>query len=164
MPLITPNIIDVEASCLSYNSYPIEIGIVLGNGERYCSLIYPNDDWTDWTEEAEAVHHITRQMLCKHGKPIHQVALELNEFLEGLTVYSDCWVVDNPWVKKLFYTAKIEQRFQVCALEIILKEPQMEIWHDTKDRLLKGNEKLRHRATFDATLIQQTYTETAKAC
>lgn len=164
MALIPPNIIDVEASSLNSYSYPVEIGVVLGNGQSYCSLIYPNDDWTDWTKEAEAVHHITREILFKHGKPIHQVAHELNEFLADLTVYSDGWVVDSSWIKKLFYTAKIEQRFRVSALEMILKEPQMEIWHDTKDRILQGNEKLRHRATFDALLIQKTFTETAKAC
>jgi hypothetical protein len=161
MFLGTPNIIDVEASSFGSHSYPIEVGIVLRNGERYCSLILPDDSWTDWDESAEEVHHISRATLIKHGKPIEVVTEELNQFLQQQTVYTDGWVVDDPWIKKLFYTANKSPTFYVSPLELILTEPQMEIWHQTKDKLIEGSEDKRHRASFDAALIQKTYVETA---
>ena len=43
MKLKRPYIIDIEASSLSSNSYPIEIGLALENGERICFLIRPEN-------------------------------------------------------------------------------------------------------------------------
>jgi len=157
-----PNIIDVEASGFGGASYPIEIGVVLDNGERYCSLITPAQAWTFWKEEAEQVHHISREMLYKHGKPLEVVAEELNVFLSNQTVYSDGWVVDSPWVHLLFDTAHTPQKFKLSPLEMILTESQMEIWHETKDKLLQASEHKRHRASFDADIIQKTFVKTAE--
>ena len=39
------SIIDLEASGFGSSSYPIEVGIVLPNGQTYCSLIVPEPDW-----------------------------------------------------------------------------------------------------------------------
>lgn len=157
-----PNIIDLEASSLSTHSYPIEVGVVLHTGERYCALILPDESWQEWNKEAEEVHHITKDILLKHGKPIEKVVDELNTLLENQTVYSDGWVVDDSWVKKLFYAAHKSPTFKVSMLELILTEEQMEVWHGTQNQLLKGQEKHRHRASFDAALIQKTYVETRK--
>ena len=37
--IIRPDIIDIEASGFGPDSYPIEIGVALSSGEKYCSLI-----------------------------------------------------------------------------------------------------------------------------
>ena len=50
--------------------------------------------------------------------------------------------------------------FSVSPLEMILSEQQMERWHDTKGRLLAEVTKRRHRASFDAWIIQETYRRT----
>lgn len=157
-----PSIIDVEASGFGPYSYPIEIGVVLDNGERYCSLIQPANDWEFWDEDAEKVHRISREILQQHGKPLREVAEELNAFINGAIVYSDGWVVDSPWVRQLYHSAFLQQDFRVSPLDMILSEPQMEIWHQTKDRLLKNKEHRRHRASFDAALIQETFVKTAE--
>ena len=39
-----PNIIDVEASGFGPHSYPIEVGLALGDGSKFCSLILPVRD------------------------------------------------------------------------------------------------------------------------
>jgi len=156
-----PNIIDIEASSLSSHSYPIEVGVVLHTGERYCALILPDESWEDWDIEAEQVHHITKEILRKNGKPIKEVVNELNALLGNQTVYTDGWVVDDSWIKKLFYTAHKSPSFSVSALEMILTEEQMTIWHKTKNKLLKGHDKERHRASFDADIIQKTFIETS---
>lgn len=156
-----PNIVDIEASGFGVDSYPIEVGVVLSNGERYCSLICPETDWVHWDESAEKVHHISRETLFKYGKPIQTVADELNELLQNQTVYSDGWVVDSPWLKQLFHKANKSLQFSISPLEMILTESQMDIWHQVKDDLLVGSENKRHRASFDAQLIQDTYVKTA---
>lgn len=156
----TPSIIDIEASGFGPESYPIEIGAVLDNGERYCSLISPADGWTYWDDEAERVHRVPRDILEEYGKPMDQVARELNEFMGGRTIYTDGWVVDHPWLNKLFYEIHATPTFSTSALEMILTEPQMEVWHDTKDQVVASMDLKRHRACYDALIIQQTYVQT----
>jgi hypothetical protein len=75
-------------------------------------------------------------------------------------VYSDGWVVDNPWLIKLFSAAQVEMTFSCRALEYILNQTQMEKWHEVKSELAQKLDTRRHRASADAFLIQQTYAET----
>ena len=151
------NILDIEASGFGPDSYPIEIGAVLQSGEQYCTLIHPAADWMHWDACAEKVHGVSRELLLKHGKPINQVAIELNDFIGNNTIYSDCWGVDQPWLTKLFYAAAINQKFRLSDLECILKEPQMAIWHQTKKQVQAESNLKRHRASSDAKVIQLTY-------
>lgn len=154
---LRPIIIDVEASGFGHHSYPIEIGLAWNRKKRYCSLIIPEDDWTYWDEAAEAVHRITRDSLVRHGRTARRVAQDLNAALEDAVVYSDGWVVDKPWITKLFHTAGIQQTFFVSPLERILTEPQMTIWHQTKERIIRESRLTRHRASEDAFIIQETF-------
>ena len=159
----TPIIIDVEASGFGNGSYPIEVGVALDDDTKYCSLIHPAPEWDHWDNDAEKVHRIARDILETYGKPLQEVAAHLNKLLEGKTLYTDAWVVDKPWLTTLFYEAKMEMKFSVSPLEMILSEDQMARWHETKDRILAGVEKHRHRASFDAWLIQETYKQTLEA-
>ena len=155
-----PIIIDIEASGFGAESYPIEIGVVLNDGRKYCSLIQPRPEWTHWDEGAERVHHLSRDLLWTHGKPVQEVASTLNQMLRAQTVFSDGWVVDKPWLDRLFYAAGMHCEFYFSDIEMILSEPQMEIWHTTKDAVLHGIGHRRHRASFDAFVIQETYERT----
>ena len=155
-----PTIIDVEASGFGPFSYPIEIGVALESGDKYCSLVSPAPDWTHWDPSAEAVHRIPRDILREHGKPARHVALELNDLLHGGTVYTDGWVVDKPWLIKLFHESRVEPTFRTSSLEMILSEPQMARWHETKERVLADLALNRHRASYDAYVIQQTWLRT----
>ena len=155
--LTMASILDIEASGFGAQSYPIEIGVCLANNQQYCSLIYPEPEWTFWDDSAEKIHGIKRELLIRYGKPVAVVAKELNEFIGNQTVYSDCWVVDQPWLTSLFSSAHIEQQFHLSDLQYILKEPQMAIWHDVKHRVEQDLNMHRHRASADAKIIQQTY-------
>ena len=157
MTIMRPNIIDVEASGFGAKSYPIEIGFVMGSGKRYSTLIKPHEGWDYWDENAEKIHRIPRELLIRRGKSIKEVATQLNEMLSESTVYSDGWVVDKPWVSKLFYTARIPQRFFLSPLELILNESQMAVWHTVKQRVIHQIQRERHRASIDAFIIQETY-------
>ena len=159
MPQIqSPLIIDVEASGFGPHSYPIEVGIALDNDQKFCTLILPAPDWTHWDDDAEKVHRIPRDILQTYGRSMDEVTDELNKLLEGKTVYTDGWVVDKPWLTTLFHAAGKPLKFQVSPLEAILSEEQMRIWHETKDQVAAELDLTRHRASYDAWLIQETYT------
>lgn len=158
-----PFIIDVEASGFGPESYPIEVGVVLDRDTKYCSLVRPAPDWNHWDNDAESMHGLSRNMLEAHGKPAVLVAKQLNELLQGKTLYSDGWVVDKPWLTTLFYAAGQSMAFSVSPLEILLSEAQLTIWHDTKDRILNELQLTRHRASNDAWVIQETFWQTLQA-
>lgn len=156
-----PIIIDIEASGFGPESYPIEVGIVLENGDRFCTLISPEPDWTHWSDSAEALHGIARANLIGAGKSAYRVAVQLNGWLEGKTVYSDGWVVDKPWLTTLFYAAGIPMKFQVSSLELIMTENQINVWDNTKAEVIESSKIGRHRASNDAWIIQETYRRTS---
>jgi hypothetical protein len=158
-----PIIIDVEASGFGPHSYPIEVGVALEAGRKYCSLIAPEPEWTHWDEAAEKIHRVPRDVLEAHGKPALEVAHSLNALLCEKTVYSDGWGVDQPWLIKLFSAARVRQQFRVSPLEMILSEDQMAVWHATKDIVMTELALARHRASIDATIIQETYCRTCVA-
>ena len=160
--LNNPNIIDIEASGFGDQSYPIEVGLVLSNGVTFCTLVLPSGGWVHWSDEAEKVHNISRETLKAHGKPVVEVACELNKILEGMTLYSDGWVVDKPWLTTLFYASGIEMKFSVSPLEMILSEAQMNVWQETKDKVIIEENIQRHRASNDAWIIQKTFKQTCQ--
>jgi len=155
-----PSIIDFEASGLGFDSFPIEVGVVLSSGDRYCALIKPEPVWQYWDEAAEGLHGLTRAELVEHGKSVRQVAQELNAFLANRVVYCDGWVVDKAWLSKLYFYAGMEPKFSLSALEMILREAQMEIWNDVKRQVLADLSLVRHRASTDAMIIQETFFRT----
>ena len=162
MGTFDPFIIDIEASGFGAESYPIEIGIALEEGSKYCTLIMPAPEWTHWDNEAEKVHRVPRDILETYGRPMDEVVAELNELLEGKTVYTDGWVVDKPWLITLFHTAGVDMKFTVSSLEMILSDSQMKQWHETKDKVADDLNLKRHRASYDAMIIQETYRRTAE--
>lgn len=156
----SPAIIDVEASGFGSDSYPIEVGVVTDEGNRFCRLIRPLAQWTHWSEEAEALHGISRDVLFDRGVDCRQVCEELNSLLKDQTVYSDGWVVDQPWLIKLYYAAHMSMSFRISPLEMILSEQQMNAWSETKSGILTSSTMRRHRASTDAEIIQRTYQKT----
>ncbi len=160
MPPLRPNIIDFEASGFGVDSYPIEVGVVLNTGQKYCALIKPADDWLYWDKKAEQVHGLSLDLLRSQGKPISTVARELNALLENKTVYSDAWVIDKPWLSRLFFQSRLSPSFFLSSLEYILKEEQMEIWMEIHRQVIFDLALTRHRASTDALVIQETYART----
>lgn len=145
---------DIEASGFGPTSYPIEIGVVLGNGDTYCSLITPADDWTHWDEDAQNIHGISRDALFKHGRSITEVATTLNDFLKNSTVYSDCWTLDKPWLLTLFNKARISPTFSLTDIMYAMTEQGYEQLFKQKSRVFKELNVERHRATNDARVLQ----------
>ena len=152
-----PAIIDVEASGFGSESYPIEVGVVLSSGSRFCRLIRPFDDWTHWDVSAENLHGISRQQIESWGVDGVDVCHALNRFIGQTKVYSDAWVVDHPWLLKLFYRAGIEMTFAISSLELIMREEQIYSWDEDKKFIQERSGLKRHRASTDACIIQETF-------
>ncbi|MFC4700598.1 hypothetical protein ACFO4O_10540 [Glaciecola siphonariae] len=133
---------------------------MLADGTRFCKLIKPFAHWQFWDAKAEQIHGISYQSLIDYGEEPVAVCLELNELVQGLTLYSDGWVVDHPWLVKLFAQAAVPMLFSISSLEMVLSEPQMAIWDDEKRAVAQDCGLARHRASADAYIIQQTFLRT----
>ncbi|WP_101757628.1 hypothetical protein [Oceanicoccus sp. KOV_DT_Chl] len=157
-----PIILDVEASGLGRGSYPVEAGFVLADGKSHCAIIRRESEWEYWDPQAERLHGISRQTLDHYGKTPMEVAAMLNHYLAGQTVYSDAWGNDSSWIALLFDVAELPQRFKLESLRSLLSDSQLEIWHDTKAKVVKELGFRRHRASHDALILQHTFYQTAR--
>ncbi len=152
-----PIVLDIEASGFGRGGYPIEIGYIDSSNKRFCALIQPQPDWTHWDEEAQQAHGISRAKLQRYGVPAIEIARELNHRLQGKTLYSDGWVLDHPWLMKLYYEVKLLPSFRLSAIEMILNESQIAVWDSVRQEVIRENQLKRHRASIDAYIIQQTW-------
>lgn len=159
----TPNVLDVEASGFGPDSYPIEVGVITAQGERFCRLIKPLTNWKHWSEEAQALHGIERCTLMQHGKEPAEVCCQLNELLRGQTIYTDGWVVDYPWMIRLYEAAATTMAFRVSPLEALLSEYQMTHWAEVRKKVFEQQMLTRHRASSDAECVQQVFMQTRLA-
>ena len=157
-----PIIIDVEASGFGRGSYPIEVGVANAQGEGSCNIIRREKEWQHWDPRAELLHGISRETLAQHGKEPAVIAALLNEQLAGQLVYSDAWGNDSSWVALLFDAAELPQRFRLESLRSLLSDGQVDIWHETKERVTVELGYTRHRASHDALILQHTFCQTAE--
>lgn len=99
--------LDFEASSLSDDSYPIEVGWVFEDGWTESHLIRPAPQWVDWDASAEALHRISRATLEASGTSHEAVAHRLLEALGEHTVYANAPSWDGKWLSVLFRAAGI---------------------------------------------------------
>lgn len=155
-------VIDVEASGFGRSSYPVEVGVVLPDGDTHCMIIRPQPDWVHWDCSAQSLHGIERATLLSHGREIEVVARSLNQWLGGQVVYSDAWGNDSSWLGLLFEAADISQHFQIDSLRSIMTEAQAACWHEVKAQVITELGFKRHRASYDALILQQTFIRSAE--
>lgn len=151
-----PAVLDIEASGFGRNSYPIEIGYVLPDGESFCTLIRPQPEWTHWDPAAEELHHIPRDLALSRGRSVGEVARMLNERLGGRTLYTDGWANDYTWLAALFEAAEMAPGFRIENLHALLREEEADRWHAVKQQVSAELGVQRHRASADARLLQLT--------
>ena len=99
--------LDFEASSLGKTGYPIEVAWVFETGESESHLIRPAPKWLDWDEEAEAIHHISRETLAREGELHEQVARRMVDLLTGHDLYASAPSWDGKWMSALFRAAAI---------------------------------------------------------
>lgn len=151
-----PVVLDIEASGFGRSSYPIEVGCVLSDGKSFCTLIRPEPEWTHWDSGAERLHHISRELVLEKGRSAVEVAQLLNTQLRGQTVYSDGWANDFSWINALYEVADLSPYFKLENLRSLLREDEVDRWHDLKQQVEEELGQQRHRASNDARLLQRT--------
>jgi hypothetical protein len=97
--------LDFEASSLSKQSYPIEVGWVGEDGTGESHLIRPAPGWTEWDERAAAIHGIGREQLQRDGEPHEQVCTRLLALFEGNSVLASAPSWDGHWLSMLLRAA-----------------------------------------------------------
>lgn len=151
-----PAVLDIEASGFGRDSYPVEVGFVLSDGQTYCTLIRPAPGWTHWDPEAEKVHRISLATVVQHGRDVVEVATQLNERLRGLTLYCDGWAHDYAWLNVLFEAAGLTPSFKLDNLRALLTEQEAAFWSIVKQQVTTEMRLPRHRASSDAKILQHT--------
>jgi hypothetical protein len=97
--------LDFEASSLSDDSFPIEVGWAFEDGCEEEHLIRPAPEWTDWDPSAEAMHGLSREKLVAQGEPHEAVARRILDVLCGHTVYVNAPSWDGKWLSVLLRAA-----------------------------------------------------------
>jgi hypothetical protein len=97
--------LDFEASSLAKKSVPIEVAWVFEDGTSESHLIRPAPDWTDWDEEAEAIHGIPRATLLADGVPHDVVARRMVDVLSGHDLFASAPSWDGKWLSALLRAA-----------------------------------------------------------
>lgn len=153
-------IIDIEASGLHFDSYPIEIAVKIKKVTKSW-LIKPEPSWTYWSSAAEGIHGITREDLDKNGVSAQRVAIELNEFLshENGLVYSDAVDWDSDWISTLYKAADEPPLFHILSIFDLIPPEIHSVFLDTKARVAESGKYRLHRAADDAEIIYLALTQ-----
>lgn len=150
MAIIT---IDFEASCLPRHgrSFPIEVGIACPGMARSW-LIRPHADWRDWdwTDQAQALHGLSRACIDQHGLPVWQVLAELTAAVAGHPVVADSHI-DQYWLDTLAAAAGRPSPFAIDHVSTVIDalgvdEQRIAVAVGQADALVPA----RHRAAADA--------------
>ncbi len=151
-------IVDLEASGLHFDSYPIEIALRICH-KTYKWLIKPENDWHYWSKEAESLHGISQNYLSNHGISAFQVANEINSCLSKTTgiIYSDAAEWDNDWMKKLFHVTGISPCFIILCIQDLMNTAQQDAFTNKLDQLAKSGNYKMHRAGDDVEMIEKAY-------
>lgn len=143
-------IIDIEASGIHPDSYPIEIGIYDIDDETQSRswLITPHATWTYWDYNAEEIHGLSRQYIEEDGLDALSVCMEVNEIISKENVYSDAPSYEIMWLVKLFDTFNVP--FPDTVLDVCHLIP-----FDNMDSFFRelNAQRRPHRALADAVMI-----------
>ncbi|GAB6260089.1 hypothetical protein L4174_005550 [Photobacterium sp. CCB-ST2H9] len=157
--------LDFEASGLSDQSYPIEVGYVLPDGSGQSILINPltaGDVWQYWDSYAEQrIHQIPRSELEQHGMQVLEVCQHLNSVLGQLDyVFCDSqW--DLFWLGRLYHAAHMRPSFILTEVGLWLQQ-ENGIERACFQRALEELGPARHRAMHDARQIYQAISSLVK--
>ena len=157
------NIVDVEASGLHPDSYPIEIAVLV-DGRMHSWLIAPEPEWTYWDMTAKSLHGISRQELIDTGSDAGLVASELNDVLEGSDglLYSDAAPWDFGWIRTLYRSVGSIESFHVLQIEDLLSESQRAAFQEISETLAASGDYRHHRAEADVRMIHEAYCRALK--
>jgi hypothetical protein len=158
-----PRFLDVEASSLSMDSYPIEIAWSDPSGGIECHLINPYavEEWTDWDYNAQQIHGLSRKQCREEGVHPRWLCNRMDQVIKpGEIIYADGGAFDENWVEVLYGEGSTlgYAQFTIVHSDAVMLPLLMALERDDKkrwqlyERLKLKARKIaggRHRATVD---------------
>jgi len=139
--------IDLEASGLSADSYPIEVAWKdAASGEQDSFMIDPASvpGWDYWDEYAEELHGLDPERLARDGITADAACRRLSECLADRLLVCDAYDYDLFWLRRLFDSQALPLPFRLCDVRALLTPAQMELFKEIQRRKVR-----RHRAMND---------------
>ncbi len=154
--MIDVNLIDIEASGLGLDSYPIEIAILI-NKKMFSWLIAPEKSWRHWDAAAENLHGISREILISQGKAARLVAEAINEAMVGTNglLYSDAAEWDVDWIRTLFSAVGAIPEFHILPVSDLFTDTEFRRFQCKYDEIAGSGKYRRHRAEPDIWMIHE---------
>ena len=118
-----PLFIDIEASSPDEKAFPTSITWSLPDGQLKSVQIIPDDEWDPW-DNADA--EIDLQHLFDQGVSGPDIIRELNEDLDGQTVYVDGLDEDDSLIELLFDTYQQSIGFEIATLRELFPKQDIE--------------------------------------
>ncbi len=151
-------ILDIEASGLADESYPIEIAWCALDGKgSYSTLINPESagDWDYWDDYAETgFHGISRDQCCEEGQNVVIVAQHVERLLSEYSVFSDAPYQDQRWLKRLFEAVGRQCPAMLMPIDQLVRSPKQAELNQRLSLLPRP-----HRALDDCLLLAQVVQE-----
>ena len=119
--MIFPQFLALELSSAEDNGFPIAISWSLPDGQLKSVLITPDDEWDPWENSAS---HGDIQHLYDHGMTGPDVIHEMNEDLDGQTVFVEGLDEDEKFLDLLFETYSNSLGFEIAPITQLY--PQMD--------------------------------------
>ena len=169
--MLLPRFLDVEASSLSANSYPIEVAWSNEKGDITSYLINPYlvDCWTDWSVDSQKIHGITREQCKEQGVDPRWLCDYMSNSIDpNQNIYADGGEFDEYWIDTLYgagsdlgfaqFRVMHSDRIMLAQLEKAEKNVnrRFELFKELKQearRIVDG----RHRAAVDVQYLIELY-------
>tara|TARA_B100001063_G_C16712378_1_gene528725 strand:+ start:496 stop:981 length:486 start_codon:yes stop_codon:yes gene_type:complete len=139
-----PLFIDIETSSADDTAFPTSISWSLPDGQLKSVLIIPDDEWEPW-DNTDA--DIDLQHLFDQGVSGPDVIRELNEDLDGQTVYVDGLDNDESYIELLFDTYQSSIGFEIATLKDLFPRQNIE-------NILSLRNEIAHEYQLDIDLIE----------
>jgi DNA polymerase III epsilon subunit-like protein len=158
-----PLFIDLEASGLHANSFPVEVGWAAPFGACQAFRVRPTAEWlsTPWDPKAEKVHGISREELLAAGEPAASVLEKLKGVAADRRLYSDDVGHDERWLKMLIQAAGAEpsEELKLWCANILFRDLAAQRRRDLKS-VKRDAERVApatHRADTDARFLATVF-------
>ena len=123
MPAQLPIFLDIDVSTPDENGFPTSIAWSLPDGQLKSVFIIPDDEWDPWDN---ADPDVDLQHLFDHGVSGPDVIRELNEDLDGQTVYVDGLDEDELLLEKLFDTYQQSLGFEIATAQQLITKHNLD--------------------------------------
>lgn len=118
-------VIDIKASGLCDQSYPISIGVAGADVQTWSWLVYPLETWHQWDVEFETEHGISRDQLYAQGRDGFIICKEMNAVFSSHTLIS-LTAATKKMLEKLFSDLSIRMSFDVSDITYLMEKGKVD--------------------------------------